>query len=142
VHGRIQRRRTPSEWTTRVVSVRRDVDRVQAKRHGRELARLAKLGAERAADLDVVIHELASNLLDHAGQGELWLRVVNGERVEVAAIDAGPGMIGADRVLARTSLTGLPNVKRLATLFELETRQGIGTHVRAVIARSDLPRHC
>lgn len=128
IQGRVE-----SEWTTKVVSMRREGDRAAAKGYGRELAHLAGLDARRIAALDLVIHELATNLLEHAERGELWLRTVAGQKVEVAAIDAGPGIQRLERVMARPSLTGLVNVRRLAQEFEVDSTPGAGTTVRAVI---------
>ncbi len=134
-----EQRRNDSEWATHVVSVRRDFDRTAAKRKGRELARRVGLDADRAAALDIVIHELSTNLLEHAERGELWLRTIAGKSVEVAAIDAGPGIKGLGRILRRTSVTGLPNVRRLSQRFHAESRPGGGTYVRAVIGPTKTP---
>jgi len=135
-----KQRRSESKWTTHVVSVRRDFDRTEAKRKGRELAASVGLGPDRAAALDIVIHELSSNLLDHAVRGELWLRTIAGRSVEVAAIDAGPGIKGLGQILRRrTAVTGLPNVRRLSQQFHAESRPGGGTYVRAVIGPTKTP---
>ena len=130
---RVEQPQNPSEWVTHVVSMRRDIDRTAAKRKGRTLSRRVGLDAERAAALDIVIHELASNLISHAVRGELWLRTIAGTSVEVAAIDAGPGIKGLGSILRRASVTGLPNVRRLSERFHVEALDNGGTYVRAVI---------
>ena len=111
----------------------------QAKQLGRGLSRRAKLDPERAAALDVIIHELASNLLKHGQRGELWLRTLEGKAVEIAAIDAGPGIQDLERELSRVSVTGLPNVKRLSQEFHVDSRPGGRTYVRAVVRPSSVP---
>lgn len=139
VQGVEPRRRVESQWETRVISIRREPDRTQAKRLGRELSRHAHLDPESAAALDVIIHELASNLLKHGQRGELWLRTLEGKAVEVAAIDAGPGIQDLERALGRTSVTGLPNVRRLSQEFHVDTKPGGRTYVRAVIRPTTVP---
>ncbi len=133
------RRSIDSQWETRVVSIRRETDRTEAKRLGRELARHAHLDPERAAALDVVIHELATNLMKHAKRGELWLRTLEGKAVELASIDAGPGIQDLERVLSRVSVTGLPNVRRLSDELHVESKPGGRTCVRAIIRPSSVP---
>ncbi|MEZ4337820.1 MAG: hypothetical protein R3B82_14470 [Sandaracinaceae bacterium] len=137
--GVTPRRPIDSQWETRVVSIRRETDRTEAKRLGRELARHARLDPERAAALDVVVHELATNLLKHGQRGELWLRTLDGKAVEVAAIDAGPGIQDLERVLNRVSVTGLPNVRRLTQELHVDSKPGGRTYVRAVIRPTSVP---
>ncbi|MBX3275900.1 MAG: ATP-binding protein [Sandaracinaceae bacterium] len=115
------------------MSVRRESDRTEAKRLGRDLARRVGLEPERAAALDVVVHELATNLIEHGQRGELWLRALDGKAIEIAAVDAGPGIQDLERVLHRASATGLPNVARLSQELHVDSRPGGHTYVRAVI---------
>jgi len=134
-----EQRKVSEQWATRVISIRRGADRTKAKREGRQLAGQAGLDADRSAALDIVIHELATNLITHAQRGEIWLRTIAGKSVEVAAIDAGPGIQGLGRILRRTSVTGLTNVRRLSQDFDVNS-EPTGTRVRAVIGpRSPKP---
>ncbi len=107
-------------------------------------AAAARLAAQVGSDegtaerLSTVVAELTRNLKAHAREGELLLRPLAGSRgVEVLAVDMGPGMsdVGEhlrDNSTAGTPGTGLGAVRRLADLFDIYSRQGVGT---AVLAR-------
>jgi hypothetical protein len=93
------------------------------------------------------VTELGTNLLQHAGEGDLLLRGMNGtgQSVEVVAVDRGPGMLDPSACLrdghstAGTAGTGLGAVRRLAAEFDLLSRSGEGTAVFARIGRPSGP---
>src|SRR5262249_39774698 len=89
----------------------------------------------------LVVTEAASNLVKHAGGGEVLLRVL--ERagvpgVEVLVLDQGPGMGDVSRCLAGgvstagTARHGLGAIARPAAAFDVHTAPGAGT---ALVAR-------
>src|SRR6185436_20173994 len=72
-----------------------DVDVVQARLHGRELAAGAGFSTGDQTVIAAAISEIARNILMYAKRGEITLRMVpNGDRqgVQVIARDKGPGI--------------------------------------------------
>ncbi len=120
-----------------------------------EARRIAATLAERAGFDDVgrgrvalVATELANNLIQHAGGGELVLSLVHGRGVggvEVLSLDKGPGM--ADFARCRvdgystggTPGNGLGAVARVADEFDAETGPGRGSVLWARLWASARP---
>ena len=84
------------------------------------------------------VSELARNMLQYAGSGEVALRVRAGGRkggLEIVARDTGPGIADVDRAMqvgfstSRGLGMGLPGAKRLMDEFEISSRLGAGTTV-------------
>ncbi|MFD2111369.1 anti-sigma regulatory factor [Thiorhodococcus fuscus] len=119
-------------------------DIAAACREVRWLAERMGFARNPAYYLATAASELATNLLIHAGGG--WLRAtsVAGRHldeppgIELVAEDTGPGI--ADLALALTEGystagglgCGLPGVERLMDAFEIDSRPGHGTRVRAI----------
>jgi anti-sigma regulatory factor (Ser/Thr protein kinase) len=110
----------------------------QARRAGAALARAIGLDEERTGRLALVVTESGTNLLRHAGGGQILLRAVDDHgapAIEVLALDRGPGMANAGRCLedgystAGGAGTGLGAMRRLSILFDLYSRQGHGTAI-------------
>src|SRR5262245_17657650 len=89
----------------------------------------------------IVATELATNLVKHAGGGELAISSfddVEGKGLELLALDKGPGIVDLNRALADghsttgTAGTGLGAIRRSADVFAVSSRVGHGT---AVVAR-------
>jgi anti-sigma regulatory factor (Ser/Thr protein kinase) len=95
-----------------------------------------------AGKVALVVTEVASNLVKHAGGGDLLVRAVEYGGIEVLALDRGPGMANLGHCLrdgfstAGTPGTGLGAISRLAGLFDIYTAANAGT---ALLARL-LPR--
>jgi anti-sigma regulatory factor (Ser/Thr protein kinase) len=111
-----------------------------ARRDAQRLAAELALDETTTGKLGVMVTELATNVLRHAGGGELLLQAIpgpTGSAVEVLAIDRGQGMTDVQSCLrdgyssAGTSGTGLGAVKRLAAEFDVESLPGKGTIVMA-----------
>jgi anti-sigma regulatory factor (Ser/Thr protein kinase) len=124
------------EMTLAQVAVRNPTDVAEARRQASAAALRAgfdEAGAGRAA---IVATELATNLLNHAGGGEVVLGW-DGE-LQILAIDKGPGMADVEACLrdgystGGTRGEGLGAVVRQAEGFEVYTRPGLGA---AVLAR-------
>jgi anti-sigma regulatory factor (Ser/Thr protein kinase) len=89
----------------------------------------------------VVVTEAATNIVKHAGRGEILVRAVP-SGIEVMALDRGPG-IGDIAASLRdgystsgTQGTGLGAMRRMATTFDIYSAPGLGT---ALVARMVSP---
>ncbi|MFE5889750.1 SpoIIE family protein phosphatase [Streptomyces sp. NPDC056468] len=112
-------------------------------------ARRAGLAEDRVAAAELVATELATNLLKHAGGGQILLDLVGptvpaygDERismVQIMAVDHGPGMRDSDAALrdgystAASLGAGLGTCRRTADDFGLHSTPGRGTIVMARI---------
>ncbi|MFD9002480.1 SpoIIE family protein phosphatase [Streptomyces sp. NPDC059582] len=108
-----------------------------------EAAALAGLDETRTAAAALVATELATNLLKHAGGGQLLIDLVapaaagegrdGDDVVQVAAVDHGPGMVDVRAALrdgystADSLGAGLGTCRRLADDFDLHSTPGRGT---------------
>lgn len=116
----------------------------------RDAARNAGLADDRVASAELVATELATNLLKHAGGGQVLLDLVgppvpvrSDERIlllQIMAIDHGPGMPDTDAALrdgyttAASLGAGLGTCLRTADDFGLHSIPGRGTTAMARIA--------
>ncbi len=115
----------------------------EARRAAQRLAQQRGFDATAAGRVSIAATELANNLLNHGGGGELLMQPIvagNTELIELLAIDRGPGMENVDRCMADgystggTAGTGLGAVRRLASEFDVYSVRGEGTVVMARIA--------
>ncbi|MFJ6667605.1 ATP-binding protein [Streptomyces sp. NPDC091383] len=121
--------------------LRADVALAAAARHqAAQLARGVHLSPEHTARLELCVTELATNLLKHAHDGALALRVVRARdraAVECLSLDNGPGIDDVPRALRDgTSATGtlgigLGAIGRLADESGVHSLRGRGTVVYA-----------
>jgi anti-sigma regulatory factor (Ser/Thr protein kinase) len=100
----------------------------EARRRGAELARSLGMDELDAGRLALVVTEAATNLVKHAGGGEIFLRALrrNGAAgVDVLALDRGPGIRSLSEALkdgfstAGTPGTGLGAIARTASRFDV-----------------------
>lgn len=110
----------------------------EARRHAARYAEDAKLGEKEGGGLALVVTEMVTNVVKHAGNGTLLVEAIkeNGDSgVRVLAMDKGPGIrdiSGAMRdgySTAGTPGNGLGAMKRLSHAFDICTAPGIGTAV-------------
>lgn len=101
------------------------------------------LDEERTADAALVATELATNLLKHAGGGQMLIDVVDAyvgpapagrvRVVQIVALDHGPGIVDPSAALgdgystASSLGAGLGTCRRIADEFELQSSPGRGT---------------
>ena len=120
-----------------------------ARRAATDLALRLGFDAEAAGRVALVVTELGSNLLKHAGGGEVLLRSLgqaDRRGLEVSALDRGPGIHNLGESLrdghstAGTPGTGLGAVRRLSTCFDIYSLPGTGTAVLAQLWGEDTPR--
>lgn len=122
-------------------AIRREVDVYLAIGRGRDMATALGLGEIDRTRVEIVILELARNILAHASSGELrFEQVHSAERqgMAIEARDSGPGIPDIELALrdgystTKTLGAGLPGVRRLMDDFSIQSEVGVGTVVRAV----------
>lgn len=111
-----------------------------ARRHASALAQTLGFDATRTGEVEIVVSELASNVVKHARGGDIALGVVrrgDSDRLRVVTIDSGPGSRDIDALIAdgvSTSGTlgiGLGAARRLATSLDLYSVPAVGTIAEA-----------
>ena len=120
-----------------IISVERATDSAEARRQAATLAERVGFDAERTGRVSIVATELATNIVKHAGRGELVVqpyRIDAGlSGVELIAIDAGPGIADLARAradgfsTAGSAGTGLGAIQRIADVVSMFSRPGQGT---------------
>jgi serine/threonine-protein kinase RsbT len=113
-------------------------DIVTARLQGRALAEKLGFSPGEATLVATAISELARNIVQYAGKGDIVLRAAtNGTRrgVVVVARDRGPG-IGDLKLAVRSGYStsgglglGLPGVRRIVDDFQIVSDRDIGTTV-------------
>ncbi|HKQ98947.1 MAG TPA: anti-sigma regulatory factor [Candidatus Polarisedimenticolia bacterium] len=115
-------------------------DIVTARQRGRALAQELGFSNSSLTLIATIISELTRNILNYARSGVIVLGALerNGRRgIAVEARDQGPGIADVARALEIGYSTsgslglGLPGVRRLMDEFEIISRAGGGTTVRA-----------
>lgn len=121
----------------------------EARRAAQMLASF-ELDADVAGKVAIAASELATNLLRHAGGGDLLVQRLGDDdhvEIELLAIDRGPGMADVARCMtdgfstAGTPGTGLGAIRRLATEFDIYSHPGEGTVVMARFGAGPAIRH-
>ena len=111
-----------------------------ARRRAAALARAAGFGSDRVSEVEIVVSELATNVVKHGGGGDVVLRRLaeaDGGGLQVVAIDAGPGtrhlqaMVGDGRTTAGTLGVGLGAIHRLSTRVDMWSAPTRGAVVAA-----------
>ncbi|MCA1855017.1 SpoIIE family protein phosphatase [Massilia oculi] len=110
-------------------------DVAAVRRAGQRLADTLGFSETRAGQLALIITEAATNILKHAGEGEIHVGPAQsgaGVGVDVLAVDKGPGIADLAACLvdgvstAGTAGTGLGALRRLADEFDVHTEPGKG----------------
>jgi anti-sigma regulatory factor (Ser/Thr protein kinase) len=122
----------------------------EARRASARLAAAGHMSETRSADLAIIVTELATNLVKHAGGGRILLRALDpspdGPGIEVLSLDKGPGMENVQACLqdgfstAGSPGNGLGAIRRLASEFDLFSRAGLGTIAVARVLVQSEPR--
>ncbi len=119
-----------------VFAINHASDVAAVRRSGQKLADALGFNETRAGQLALIITEAATNILKHAGEGEIHVGPAQssaGIGVDVLAIDKGPGIRDLDASLidgvstAGTSGTGLGALNRLADEFDAYTQLDQGS---------------
>jgi serine/threonine-protein kinase RsbT len=122
----------------RLVFIACAADIVDARHEGRSLASTLGFSSSELTVIATAISEVARNILEYAGRGEIRLSLCRrgtGFGVCVVAYDKGPGIPDVAKALrdgysSRKGLgLGLPGSRRLMDEFEIVSEIGIGTTV-------------
>ena len=108
------------------------------RRAAEQMAAAIGFDEQRRGEVAIVATELATNLLRHAGGGEVILRVTGGDApsVDAIAVDRGPGIRDPGRAMEDGYSTfggagnGLGAIRRLSATMDIQTGAG-GTVVAA-----------
>jgi serine/threonine-protein kinase RsbT len=127
------------------VPITNDRGIVDARQAGRSLASELGLSPTDATLVATAISEVARNIVEYAGKGEVALAIVNvngREGVCVIARDSGPGIEDLDLALRDESPTGRPRMglagaRRLMDTFEITSEEGKGTTVTMMKWKTD-----
>ncbi len=121
-----------------LVAITSDRDVVLARQTGRSMATELGLSKSEATLLATAISEVARNIVEYVGNGQILLCIVNLNRMEgikVVASDSGPGIENVEMALqdgqssgGRLGL-GLPGARRLMDEFHMVSEIGEGTTV-------------
>ncbi len=122
-------------FTSYRVEDRSFVAYIKREIHG--LVGQAKFPEKQRHEIDIIVAELSSNLIKHAGSGELVYRILTPEdspaTFEILAIDNGPGIADIAKVMkdgistAGTLGHGLGAIERLSTLSQVYSMPKWGT---------------
>ena len=112
------------------------------------LVSTAGFSESKTGEVDIIVAEMASNLIKHAGGGEILVNI-SGEGddtvVELISIDNGPGIVDPIRMMEdgmSTSNTlghGLGAMKRLSDVFQIYSMKDWGTIVLSRIYKTECP---
>jgi len=120
----------------------------QARRRAADLATDSGFGDTDVGRISLIVTEVATNLVKHAGGGEILLRAAKdtrGNTIDVLALDSGPGIADITAALrdgfssAGSTGTGLGAIARTASLFECYSRAPGGTAVFARVSSAPGP---
>lgn len=101
-----------------------------------------------AGRLGLAVTEAATNIVKHAGHGQIILRALDGDGsrgCEVLALDRGPGMADLAASMrdghstSGTAGSGLGAMQRLADRFAVQTRPGQGTALYLAVHADKTP---
>jgi anti-sigma regulatory factor (Ser/Thr protein kinase) len=126
------------EWITgRHISFKLE-DRSYLALLKREVHRLSiqcGLTEKKVAEIDIVVAEIGSNIIKHAGSGEVLVMLTDHPQpaIEIVAIDSGPGIADLARMMqdgistSKTLGHGLGAIKRLSDFLQIYSVKGWGT---------------
>lgn len=118
------------------------------KREIHNLVSNAGFDNKKTGESDIIVAEMASNLIKHAGGGEILARIIDDEGeqyIELLSIDNGPGMTDPLKMIqdgfstANTLGHGLGSIKRLSDFFEIYSLKDWGTIILSRIYKNEQP---
>jgi anti-sigma regulatory factor (Ser/Thr protein kinase) len=115
-----------------LIPVQNQTDVAFARRIALRAAENAGHGEKTAGTVGIVVTEAATNLLKHAGSGEIVVKQA-GSLVEIMALDRGPGMKNVEQCFedgystAGSPGTGLGAIARLSQFHQIYSQKDRGT---------------
>ena len=118
--------------------IKADSDIVATRQHGRQLAEQLGFSSSDQVLIATAISEIARNIVQYAGQGQVSCRVVTQGRrrgLVIVARDEGPGIPDVAQAMEDGYTTGkglgmgLPGSRRLMDEFDVVSAAGKGTTV-------------
>jgi anti-sigma regulatory factor (Ser/Thr protein kinase) len=112
------------------------------------IASSAGFSENKVGEIDIIVAEIVTNLVKHAGGGKLLAKLIKEDDVdgiELISIDSGEGMADVNRMMVdgistKNSLgQGLGAIKRMSDVFQVYTQKGWGTILLARIFKEELP---
>lgn len=100
------------------------------------LAVSAGFSEARVGEIDIIVSEMVTNLVKHAGEGLIFVKLLEEgsiQGIEIISVDDGPGMSDVTRMVADGVSTtntlghGLGAMKRLANVFQIYSQKDWGT---------------
>lgn len=100
---------------------------------------------KQVAEIDLIVSEMTSNLIKHAGHGEILYRTTETGKdaaFEILCVDKGPGITDPGRMMKDGVSTtgtlgqGLGAIGRLSNFFQIYSIPGWGTIVYATVSTS------
>jgi serine/threonine-protein kinase RsbT len=123
---------------TELIAITSDRGVMSARQKGRELAMSLGIAGSDLTLMATAISEIARNIVQYAGEGEIEFRSVvrAGKRgLQIIARDSGPGIADIGQAMqdgfttSRGMGLGLPGARRLMDDFEIVSEFGKGTTV-------------
>ena len=124
-----------------LITVASDAGVMHARQKGRELAMTLGISGSDLTLMATAISEIARNIVQYAGKGEIEFRgIVRGRRrgILIIARDQGPGIANIAQAMqdgystSRGMGLGLPGARRLMDDFQIVSEVGKGTTVTMV----------
>src|SRR6476660_3564639 len=112
------------------------------------LAVTAGFCEKKLGEIDIIVAEMVSNLVKHAGGGQVLVKLVEEQGlqgIEMISMDNGPGMTDVSRIVAdgvstkNTLGQGLGAMKRLSDLFQVYSLKDWGTVILVRIFEGEFP---
>lgn len=113
------------------------------------IAATGNFTSHRLGEIDIIVAEIVSNLIKHAGSGWLLVKLICEDDIggiELISVDNGPGMTDITRMVADGVSTkntlghGLGAMKRLSDLFQVYSQKDWGTVILCRVFEQELPR--
>lgn len=112
------------------------------------LALSAGFSEKKVGEIDIIVSEMVTNLVKHAGEGQVLVKLLEEDGlqgIEIISVDSGPGMSDVSRMVADGVSTtntlghGLGAMKRLADVFQIFSQKTWGTVILVRVFEKSLP---
>jgi anti-sigma regulatory factor (Ser/Thr protein kinase) len=129
-------------FTSYVIAERSYVSYIKREIHSHVTR--SNFSEKQIAEIDIIVSEVTSNMIKHAGGGELLYRFLD-DNFEIISIDNGPGIADPARMMkdgvstTKTLGHGLGAIKRLSSLSQIYSIPGWGTILYSLIKKHAEP---